>query len=507
MAVVNGDDVVDTSSVAREGARSLLVMISGNLVIQAVTLVAALVIPRFLGPQVYGRWSAVMALVSFAAVITQFSLIWVDVRFVGAPWRTGRIDEATKMASTTWLLRLILGVVIAGVVAAWAYTSPGLEIGIALATNIFLLAIVRYGFRTHLSLFMALGLVRHFSLMSLARVALSLVAVIVGYTLGGFPGIFVALATMQAVLFLISLFLLRRALPVRPGLYSWPLLHEHLGYAGWTFVGALCRSALMWLPIYIVATSVSSIVAAFVGVQVQVLAVLTEMSSSGRNALLPILAQFDAVSHHPRMRNWGSMIVRYGIAASCLSIVVWALIGRELTRWILSDAYAPAYEGVIWMTTAHMFAFAGLTCNAILNLRGLAKLAAWNLMCYALLTLGGVFWAVQGSDEGAAVRVAMAYAAAGGVFALVSYYTLGVFGHCWLSLRRSLLLMAPSLLAWPAYAWDVSFAWRAVASVGFTVVYVAMAISFNLISAKEIQKLLNKLWRRGGIEGDIPAGE
>lgn len=67
MASVNDNNLPHVSDVARDGARSLFVMIGGSVVIQAVVLVAAIVIPRFLGPEVYGRWSAVMALVSFAA--------------------------------------------------------------------------------------------------------------------------------------------------------------------------------------------------------------------------------------------------------------------------------------------------------------------------------------------------------------------------------------------------------------------------------------------------------
>lgn len=508
MASVNDNNLPHVSDVARDGARSLFVMIGGSVVVQAVVLVAAIVIPRFLGPEVYGRWSAVMALVSFAAVVVQFSLVWVDLRYVGAPWRTGRIDEATEMASTTWSLRLVFGAVIAGVVAGWAYVSPALQIGAVLAITIFFLAAARYGFRTHQSLLMAMGLVGRFTAMSLARAILICVAVIGGYALADFLGILLALAIVQAVLFFTSLLLLRRVLPVRPSLFSWPLLRPHLGYASWTFVGSLCRSAQMWLSIYIVAMLVSSIEAAFVGVQIQAIAVLSELASSGRNALLPILAQFDADGQHSRMRNWGSMIVRYGIAAGCMSIVVWALLGQELTRWILSDAYAPVYEGVIWMATAHMFLFAALTCNAILNLRGLAKLSALNLACYALFTLGGVFWTVQTAGEGVAVRVAIVYAAAAGVFSLSAYVTLGVFGNCWLSLRRCLLLMMPSLLAWPAHAWDVSFAWRVVASVGFTIGYVALALCFGLIRLEEVRSLLQIIRNRSdGRECEVSTSE
>ena len=498
-AAVNGEQVMLPANVAREGARSLMVMIGGNLVIQAVTLVAALVIPRYLGPQTYGRWSAVMALVSFAAVITQFSLIWVDLLYVGAPWRTGRIEEATKMASTTWLLRLTFSIVVAGIVAAWAFGTTALEINTVLAVTIFGLAAARYGLRTHLSLFMALGLVNQFTALNLARAVLTFLAVLAGFALGGFLGVFLALVTINVALCLTSLQLLRHSLPVRLRLFSWSLIRQHMGYASWTFVGALCRSGQMWLPIYIVANAVSSTEAAFVGVQVQVYAVLTELSHSARNSLLPILAQFDAIGHHSRMRSWGSMIVRYGIAAGCLSIVVWALVGRELIHWILSAAYAPVYEGVILMAVAHTFAFAAFTCVAILNLRGFAKLATGVVACFAFMTLGGVVWVTQSASEGAAVQVAIVFAAAGGVFALAAYFTLGVFGHCWLSLRRSLLLMAPSLLAWPAVAWDTSFGWRAAASLGFTGGYVLLANHFELISFAEMRRLMSRM--RGPSEG------
>ena len=202
------------------------------------------------------------------------------------------------------------------------------------------------------------------------------------------------------------------------------------------------------------------------------------------------------------------MIVRYGVAAGCLSVVVWALLGRELTRWILSDAYAPVYEGVIWMATAHMFLFAALTCNAILNLRGLAKLSAFNLACYALLTLGGVIWTVQTTGEGAAVRVAMVYAAAAGLFSLTAYFTLGVFGNCWLALRRSLLLMLPALLAWPAHTWEINFTWRVVAAVGFTIGYVVLALCFNLIRLEEVRGFVGRIWQRGdGSESEAPTIE
>lgn len=496
MAEVNGENVKRSTSVAHEGARSLLVMISGTLVVQTITLVAALVIPRFLGPEVYGRWSAVMALISFAATISLFSLRWVDLRFVGPPWRSGRIEEATQMASTTWLFRLVLGLPIAVLVAVWAYASPALEIDLPLAAAVFFVCVARSGLRTHLSLLLALGCTARFTEVNLARVSLIFAATVAGYALGGFAGIFLALAVALAFLFLLSLVLFRQILPVRPGLFTWAPLRTHWGFASWTFAGALCRSAQVSLPIYIVASSVSSVEAAFVGVQTQLLSVLTEVSNAGRNALLPILAHFDAEGQYARLRKWGSLIIRFGTAAGCLSVVIWALVGRELIQWILSDKYAPTYEGVMWIALAHTLLFAAATCNAVLSLRGLAKLTTINLAAYGLSTICGVLWTVRTSGDDVSVQVAMVFAAAAALFFVMAYFSLGMFGNCWLSLRRSLLLLAPALLAWPAQAWDASFAWRLVAAVGFSAAYLVLAMYCGLIKLDEMRNLALSAMRR-----------
>jgi len=474
-------------------------MTFGRIGIQVVMIVSAIVIPRTLGSEGYGLFAALIAVVAIVQTGAGLGLPTVEVRFLAPLWRSPAREAAIALASTIWSVRLILGAVGAACVMAWLGASSELALSFSMCALMGIFALFRYALEATKSMMLPLGHVGKLAAFDFARAALTLPILVGLYPHFGLLGVFTGLVALQLGLFVAGFGLLRRILPVGPSRFRWASLRPHVGFSVATFVGALSSMFQAQFAVYAVAMWVTRAEAGYLGVSVQVYSMLQVLFLAARRVLMPHLSQLQTEGQHERLAHWGEVMTRYSAAALGAVVVLWSLLGRYVVHGVLTDVFAPVYECTILILVATTFFCCAASCNALLFVRELPRIGSTNTLLYAMATGVGIVWVLGGDDAGASLRIAGVYAAAAGFFFACSYASLGFFGHLWLPLRRTLLLLAPTLLAWPAWAWEAGFAARFAAACVFVALYAGYAIILHLLPAKElaeITRLARSSWSR-----------
>jgi hypothetical protein len=100
-------------------------------------------------------------------------------------------------------------------------------------------------------------------------------------------------------------------------------------------------------------------------------------------------------------------------------------------------------------------------------------------------------------ERGAAITssICWIYVLATAIFFAGSYLALGLRARIWLPLRRTLLLIAPIAVAWPALGWDASPIHRALAAAAFATAYLLLAILLRLLPLREMSEIFATLTR------------
>ena len=159
-------------------------------------LVISAAIPRALGVEDYGRYAAIMAVVSILQVVSAAGLPLVEARHVAPLWHSGRAADATVLASTIWTSRLLLSSVAGALVAAWLAMSGNLLTRPALLLAVAVQALLRCAFEASRSLLVPLGHVGRYSLLDFLRASFTLLVVLAVFPRGGLGGVLAALPAM-----------------------------------------------------------------------------------------------------------------------------------------------------------------------------------------------------------------------------------------------------------------------------------------------------------------------
>jgi O-antigen/teichoic acid export membrane protein len=488
---VNGEAIGDDQ--ARRGGRNLLVMTSGRLAIHAVLVVAAFVVPRVLGAESYGRYAAALAVVQILVAFSSFGLPLVEARILAPLWRGDRA-EAVTLGSTLWGVRLGLAALVGLAAATWIDLAPALGFGGATAVGIGLLCTARAATEATRSLLLPLGRVGAMIGIELARAVLTVPVVVIAFTWHGLPGVFASLPVVYALLLAAAVALLLRVAPLGPARFRWSALRPHLTYSLSAFVGTLAGVVQSQFAVFAVASWVASREAGFLAFAVQLFAFAQALFQAASRALLPVLAELESRDEARRLARWGGLMMRYAAGAMCILTVGWALLGGPLIGLALGEAFRPAHACGTWMLVAAMLACAGSAANSLLYVRGHGSAASGNLVVYTAATMGGLALALIWRDsDGAALRIAQAYAFASVVFFACAHTTSSRLGSMRLPAGRALLLMAPAALAWPAGACDVDPTTRLAAFAGFSLAYVAAAAGLGLLPRRELRDVARRL--------------
>ena len=465
-------------------------MTSGRLATQVVMVVSAFLIPRVLGSESYGLFAAIMAVVSIVQTGSAFGLPTVEVRFLAPLWRRADRAAAETFAATLWTARVALAVVGSAAVMLWILLSPQLGVDTALCGMLGVFALLRFALEATKSLLLPLDRVGGLAALDFARAALTLPLVVLLFPRFGMLGAFAGMTVLQGGLLVSGFRLLRGLAPVSPARFDWSTLRPHAPFAAATFAGALSSMVQVQFAVYAVASWVTREEAGYLGISVQLYSLLQVFFISARRSLMPVLSELQAAGQDARLAYWGSVMMRYSAASLSLAVVVWSLLGEAIVGVVLTDAFAPVYACATFILVATTFFCCGASCNGLLFVRELPRVGSTNSFIYAVTTIVGLLWVVEGPDDGAAVRISAVYAVAGAVFFACAYTSLGFRGGIWLPLGRTLALLLPMCVAWPATAWGASGADRAATALAFAVVYVGLAVGLGLLPRDEIREIV-----------------
>ncbi len=489
------------TSAAGRGAANLVKMMTGRVAILLVVTVSGFVIPRILGPESYGEYAALLAVLAVLMMASFLGLPQVAVRFLAPIWSGDRRSEAVTLASSIRTAHLVLAVGAGAAATLWLALSPALALSLRICFLLGLLCVLQAAYRATRGLLLPVGHVGKMVAFDFLRAVLALPVVVFSFRAFGLQGVFAALTVLYAILFLASGAVLSRIIPLRFGLFRWSSLRPYASYGIATFVGMLAATVQARFSIYVVATWVAGEQAGFLAIAIQFYNLTRDLVLAARRSLMPILAELEESGQRERLRYWGGLIMRYGAAGSCVMAVGWALIGRDAIAWILTEAFAPAFPCVNAILLAVVFYCCAASCIGLLNIRGRAGVAAVNTVIYAAVTGLGLLLTVPGGSPDTALRVAWVYVVAAAVYWGGSYFSLGLLGGLWLPLRRTLLLILPAALQWPASAWDGSLLPRSAALAAFLVVYGWLATRWGLLPASEIREIVRIMRRPGESSG------
>ena len=288
------------------------------------------------------------------------------------------------------------------------------------------------------------------------------------------------------ILLPIALGRLRSALPLRPLSARWHALPVvSAGYGVAAFLGELSLIAQQQFAVYIVAVRVNRLEAGVLALTIQLLTLLQGLFLTARAALMPILAEINASGQTARLRLWGSLMMRYAAAISCLACVGWALLGNELLARLLPTAFAPVHDRDGDTGGRGLFLRRdGLRRSALHSWATVARVAIRRLCRHHRRRRST--GPRSGYQHGPVDFVGVSHSV-GGLF-LHRLPFLAVGGRLWLPLRQTLILMVPAVCAWPAVTWQANPTTRAAALVGFAVLYIVGAVALRLLPADEVRE-------------------
>ncbi len=479
-------------NIAERGAGNVIKMSSGHLASLLVLTVSGFLIPRILGLENFGRYAAVMAVITIMQAVSSCGLSQVGVRYLSPMWGSGKYENAIKLGSSLLTARLVLSVVAGFVAIFWLSFSANLGLNFQFCLLLGLFCIFQIAFVATNSLFLPLGHVGKVVGFEFLRNILALPVIVLMFINFGFPGIFLGLLTVSVILFLANKTMLLRIIPLRLGVFSRPTLRPFIRYGLFSHIGAFSGIVYAQFTVYAVANFVAQQEAAFLAIAFHLHNIIRRLILAVRRSLMPILAEMEDQDQTERLRDWGGLIMRYSTAFLSMITVVWALNGKYIIHWVLTDSFLPVFPCALLILLSLIFSLCAMICNGLLLTREFAGTAALNSIVYGSAIIIGLFLVIQ-NGIGTSYHIAWVYVAASLIFCCCAYLRLGFKGKIWLPLRRTLLLILPVTLAWPASIWDVPLFLKLIASVAFLVLYILYAIKLRLLLKHETAEIYHLL--------------
>ncbi len=485
---------------AARGLRTVAKLTGGRFAAQVVLVVTAVVLPRLLGAESYGFYAAWMAVVAIGGGVAALGLPMVEARYLAPLWSLGRREEALALGSSIWFGKLALGAIAAVGVAAWLLGSPQLGVDSAFIAVLALFAFALFSSEAATSLYLPFDRSGTLSLFVIARAALALPVVAIGFAVAGLDGVAIGLALLYSALFAATAWLLQRIAPLSLRAASWSTLRPFTGFALAAFVANLAWRFQGQFAVYAIAAWSAPAQAGFLALALQPYNFLQLLVLSARRALTPTLADLYTRGEMQRVVDWTEVSMRCVAAAVTCVVMGWALVGRDLLVLLLGDDFLPVHATATLILLSALLYGCAECCNMVLYLQGHARDAAGAMIVYAVATVAGSLVAIQGGEAGTAERTALAYLVAAAVFFSFSFVNLCLRGVR-LSLVPTTLVGAPVLVGAMLAGWQSPLPTRAVTLGLLLTAYVAAGHRLGLLPLAEARAVLA---RRPATVGERP---
>lgn len=480
------------NSEASRGVRSATFALLGQVCNLAVVALASILIPRLLGVEDFGKYSAATAVVSILFVVSTLGLPMVEIRLLPPLQMRGDFHALAQAASSLWSLRLIAAVVSAAVAGAWiASSGPTSQAALAAAVAIFALA--RFCYQSTRSLLVSLDRVAMYMVVEFVQSVSFVLFFLAGYLVAGLAMGFLAAAIANVLMVVPTLKAVRHKVDLQPAHFRRHWLRPIWSRGGWSWGGMIARALALYFPVWMVAHWAGPRPAAALGLAVQVLGLITMTGYSAIQGVLPILSRFQSRGENHRLFYWAAWISRLGVGAiGCLALV-WALVGGEVIDWVLGSEFREAFLPITLILAAASINLGSLVANSLHFLRDRHVIWAANLVIATLVTLVVVLEAVSSESSMVAPRAAAGYLLAAMAFWIATHATIRLAYGASLQIRSSLAMMAPLLLVWPILSSPMELHFRMAAALATPLLLAAYALACGLFRIGEVRYLWNAM--------------
>ena len=205
----------ELTKVTEDSARSGFFLFSGAALASVIMAVSAILLGRFLGPELYGQYNLILVIPTLLLLFTDLGINAGITKFAASLRKEGQNDKVPSIIRHGMLFRLGIGIVLSIITVAFAsyfallINHPGFDFYIQLATVSVIFQVV---FTTANSAFVgfdrseysALSATVQAIVKTVMQVALVLLGFSVGGALIGYVGGFVIAAVLGAVVLLLK---------------------------------------------------------------------------------------------------------------------------------------------------------------------------------------------------------------------------------------------------------------------------------------------------------------
>ncbi len=444
----------------------------------------ALLVPRLMGPEVYGRYSLLQSLSIWLLLLSSLSLTSVIGRYV--PELILRRDNKGlgDLWSDLFTVRLASGMLAAllylGVTAPWLRDLTKTVLAI-MATTVLVRAIAELVFAA----FVGLNRAARWQLGETIRQWLSLGLVVPGFYLGALQGAVLGLLVTELVVLALGIYWLRPHM-------AWPGLHldvrrslPYLKFGLLFFASDVLQTALAASGETLVrAISGEYIESGYFGLASRVFVTMSLAMPQISMAFTPLLTTLHSQGQVEMLSRWLERLLKYLALGGMVASFGALLLADDLVPVVLGAEYGPVSANLKWLTLAlplmAMGQVARMVATVYVRPRTVLVASALQLLAFWILDIPLVAWL---GSLGSAITTVAAWALYG------VYLTWRMQSVLRYSLRDSVIVIGLGILFMPLIFLRSS--WMASVSlyVAFLIAYFGLLVLLRVVARSEVAEM------------------
>ncbi len=368
-------------------------------------LVFALLVPRMMGPDVYGRYSLLSSLSVWILLFSNLNLTDVIGRYVPELILRHDSNDLRRLWSDLFTVRLASGVLAAGVFLA--VTALWLqELDTAILTAVAAMILVRAVADLIFAAFVGFNQAARWQVGETLRQWLSVGLVIVGYNVGQLRGAVTGLLLTELVVLALGVWWIRLYL-------SWPALQldvrrslPYLRFGLILFASGLFHTALGASAEALVRGITGDYVqVGYVGLAWRVFMTMAMVIPQLSSTFIPLLTAWHTQGRTKAVEVWIERLLRYTLIGGTLASLGVLFLAADLVPVVLGAEFSPAAGNLMWLiltlipmafgSVARMVAVIYLRPRLALHAAAIHLSAFWLLAGPLIVWLGGVGSAIS----------------------------------------------------------------------------------------------------------------
>ncbi len=447
-------------------------------------ILAALLIPRLMGPTTYGRFALFLSVYMILDMATDIGFTQVFGRFL--PEMVRRTPQrAAHLLHELLIVGIVITVAVSLVVGIPLYASGQFEMKPFWWGLMMVLLLASKVKGTLFAFLYGLNDIARFSARELLRSILTLVLVVVLHHYYGLTGALVALVLNEALLLVVAVvwtrtFLFQAIAPIR-----WTDLKPYLAFGIAFYVPMLCWGLLQRAgnPLIEILTGHEEQIG-FFDVANQYLTLTATFLGLIFTTLLPSLTHMHLDNQAEDIGRWQNTVMTYCAMVFVLTAHALVLVGRDVITICLGGVFAPIYPCALILTPAipaMLFVYAGMNYTI---LREEPRVFTYSVLSGLIIMVSAALFCIpRWFSLGAAMASVLGYFTSAVV--IVIHYR-SEFAPMLAGFRKVLLL---GILLIPLHFTTFGFAGRMGMLLMSCIAFCALAIRLRVIDISFVYKL------------------